>query len=490
MAGEFEGKIIADRYAAERLIAAGALADLYTGRHVLMDKPVTIAVLRRGADDDDRAAYRFFEQAKAAGRIKDANVLDLTDFGTDADGTAYEIYEGVDAGSLRSLIGRAGRLPFTSSLDIARQTAAALAAGHEAGIYHGGLTPDAILVPEMSGSVKVFDFGAPLSAADGRAVYSAPELFNGAAPDVRSDIYSVGVVMFEMLAGEPPFNGETPAEIIEKQAEEPPPPLSSFRSDLPPTIEPVILRAMSKDPEMRQASAAELAAEIYAAASGQAAAQVAAGESTPANNIWKTAFIVLAGIAILSAFLIYTTAGRRTDPTTALQSDANGLPVQPINPATGAEEQNLIVPGLTADQLANSNSALPPSTLPGGDGYNPWANGGTPPPGAPPQQYVPPGGQVYTIDPNQPSQFMPPEGGVILIPVPANTNTAAKPAPSPKTPPANANSAPAEAPKQAEPKTAATPAPKSVPQTEQKPAKKPAGNKPAGPSGADNSEPE
>jgi hypothetical protein len=179
---------------------------------------------------------------------------------------------------------------------------------------------------------------------------------------------------------------------------------------------------------------------------------------------------------LLTAALIYATSVKKTDVTAQLQSEPGTLPVQPIGPATGAQEESLAkMPDLTeADITAmqNGTMAAPPGTLPGGDGYNAWANGGAPPIGAPPQngtnvpQYVPPGGQTVTIDPNGGSQFMPQSEGVILVPVPVpnNTNTAPKATPTPKT---SANTAaPA-----ASPKPMVSPTPKQARPTDTKPTK-------------------
>ena len=161
----------------------------------------------------------------------------------------------------------------------------------------------------------------------------------------------------------------------------------------------------------------------------------------------------LAGISVLAAALIYFTTVRKTDPTAVTQLDPDSLPVQPIGPATGAQEESLAkLPEMTDAEIMAAQAGtmdVPPGTLPGGDGYNAWQNGGAPPIGAPqpgtggvpatglPQQYAPPGGQVVTIDPNGGSQFMPQEGGIILVPVPTNNNTAPKPAPTPATPSSN-----------------------------------------------------
>lgn len=168
---------------------------------------------------------------------------------------------------------------------------------------------------------------------------------------------------------------------------------------------------------------------------------------------WKTAFIVLVGIVALSVVLIYSTSSKRTEPTTVLQTDANGQPVQPLNPASGIEEERLAA--LPADAV-NANVNVMPGTLPGGDGYDPWSKGGVPPPGGPPGGYV-------TVPPGGGSQFMPPEcilqpSGIYLCPVPVNANTAVKPTSAPKTSSANANVQPSPSPA-ASPSSKATPTP-------------------------------
>ena len=189
----------------------------------------------------------------------------------------------------------------------------------------------------------------------------------------------------------------------------------------------------------------EVAAVPAVSASESETAKKSAAENK--QDPWKTAFIVLIGIVMLSAVLIYSTSSKRTDPTTVLQTDANGQPVQPLNPASGVEEERLAA--MPADAVAaNSNSPVTQAgQIPGGDGYDPWANGGKPPSGAP----VGPGGGYMTIPNGGSSQFMPPEcimqpSGIFLCPVPTNANTGAKPTPTPRGTPQNANVQPSPTP--------------------------------------------
>ena len=482
MTGEFEGKDLAEKYEVGPLLRRGEVSDIYRGRHMFMDRPVTLSIVPRALAVDDHIVRRFFDEAKAVSRINHPNVLNLIDFGSASDGIVYAVYEGENGETLQQVIRNSGRLDASAAVDIAGQASRGLAAIHSHGLVHGNLTPENILVlqNESGGlSVKLFGSGTagPMSparpdtepaAAD--FAYLAPEQCSGQEEtDARSDVYALGTIAYEMLAGEPPFSGERPSDVMLKHTEEAPPPLSAFRSDLPPTIEPVLLKALAKDPELRYQTAGEFSDDLARAAEGQAAiadpATAGAG-----NNIWKTAFIVLAGISLLSVFLIYATSSKQTNPAT-VQSDPDGQPVQPINPATGAEEQNLAaMPGMMPEVMSNSNSAAP-GTLSGGDGYNPWASG-APPAGAPPQTYVAPGGQTLNIPPGQ-SPFMqeiPPgcsvqPSGLILCPVPVTTP---KPTATPRTPPANANTAPAPTATPARPsptpaRASPTPAPTRAP---------------------------
>lgn len=469
-------KIIAGKYRLDAVIRDGGLGDLYRGWHLMMEKPVTICVL----PDDGRASSdlreAFFDSVKIQARLSHPNILNPVDFGTDLNGDLYVAYDSPNCRTLAELIAAGGRLGLDNAVEISRQIASGLAEIHAAEIIHGNLTARSILLSEVAEDaviVKLTDIGmpgpmeridsVPVSARD--FAYLPPEQCTGAAePGVCGDIYSLGVIFYEMLAGEAPFAAETATDMMRRQAEELPPPLVAFRADLPAGIESIVLRALSKNPEMRYASASEFLADLDVVLPSSATVPPMAVQLA-GNEFWKTVVFAVAGISILAAALIYATTVKQTDPATQVQADVNGIPVQPINPATGIEEQKLAsMPGSLPEVVANSNSAQP-GAFPGGDGYDPWAGGGPP---------IPPGGQTITIDPNAGSPFMPPDGcvlqpsGILLCPKPltANTNTTPRPSPPPTaTPAANAQPSPA-APTNTQPRVTPTPSPGGVKPTQ------------------------
>lgn len=467
------GRVLANRYRIDSLLADGEVMRLYRGTNTVVQRPVTIKIL---APELNELQKTVLDEARDVSRLSSPNILSVSDLGTETGGTVYVVYEGFDGETLSSAMDRDGKMPVFEAIDIARQIAEGSAAVSTARQAHGFVSPHNVLTTDPFAGprrVKLFNFfpSGTFHQENGDGVPSdflAPEVISSGPADERSDVYSLGVILFTMLAGEKPFSGDLP----DKSFEEPPPPLSSFRSDLPPNLEPVVLTAMAKNPEMRYQTLSEFAQHLEQVASPVISTSPATATN---NNLWKTAFIVLAGIAILSAALIYATSVKQTDPKTQLQPDANGQPVQPINPATGAQEQALAnMAGMPSEVLANSNMAIPPGTLPGGDGFDAWKNGGKPPPGAP---NVGPGGQVITIDPNNPSQFMPNEGGIILVPVPANTTV--KPTPTPRNA-ANTGGQPSPTPKGA-PETRPTPERSPAKPATQKtpaPAAKPSPGKP------------
>ncbi len=479
MINDLLGKLVADKYRIESLIRESESGDLFRGVHEVMDKPVTLKILSPALAIDARWVKRFIDEARTVSAVSHPNILNITDFGTDAKSVTYAVFEAVDGRTLRDLQASEPAMDEARATEIARQIASAVSAAHAKSMLHGAINPTNVFV-DSDETVKVYGFGSdPLHVArDADPRYLSPEQCTSfPAADERSDVYSLGIMWYEMLTGVVPYDGATATEVLAKQSTEPPPPLSAFRRDLHPEVGPIVLTAIAADPDKRYQTMAAFAEdlEILSGRIGVPANAAVETETVAKRNIWRTAFVVLGGISLIAAALIYATSVRKTDPTTQLQAEAGSLPVQPIGPATGAQEESLAkLPAMTdAEIMATSTMDQPPGTLPGGDGYNAWANGVAPPAGAPLQNYVPPGGQVYTIDPNAGSQFMPPDGGVILVPVPTNTNTntAVKPTPTPKAPSANVTVQPSPTP-------AATPKPMATPIKNIKPVTDPKKGKP------------
>ncbi len=480
MLDQFVGKTLAEKYRIDSVIRDTDLGRIYRGTHLLMDKHVAVKILAPALAVDESIVNRFSREARSVSNISHPNLLNVTDFGSDADGTVFIVFEDAEGQTLRTILAHGDRFSAAHATSIIRQAASALSAAHMKGLAHRNLTTDTILVGDDD-VVKVLDLGASGEPVDGefttdRIRYLSPEqCVDPSNGDQRSDIYSLGVIFYEMLAGEPPFHAENTGELMLKHAQEPPPPLSAFRHDLPPELEPVILQTLAKNPDMRHQTAVELIDDLNRAARGFGAAASAGAPTAQTgspNNIWKTAFVVLAGISLLSVFMIWATSSRTTDPST-YQMDANSMPVQPISPATGLNEQGLSNIAQTPIDFSNSNMMLTmPDTLSGGTSSNPlWDRGVVPTEG--PVYIPPPSGNSVTVgpcDPNNP--FMPCD--TVVIPQPTNTNVNTQKTPKPTaTPATNVTVTPgtAETPK---PQPTPTTAPAKSPQTKPSEQKSPA----------------
>ncbi|MDQ3800807.1 MAG: serine/threonine protein kinase [Acidobacteriota bacterium] len=503
MADQFIGQVLGDKYRIDSVIRDGDLSKVYRGTQLLMEKPVAVKILSPSLAVDESMVKRFSAEVRTLSRLSHPNIPSVFDYGQDKNGAIFIVTEQGEGETLKNAIRREGQFSVARANRITQQIASAISAANANGVLHQNLTSENIFLSKTADGadfVKVLDFGAIENDEHGTSYnvktleYISPErCAESAEIDSRSDIYSLGVILYEMLAGEVPFTGENATDVMLKHAQEPPLPLSAFRSDLSSEIDMIVQRALAKVPENRYQSANDLADALNRAAvfatrlspAGVPAATAAAlDDDRPQNNLWKTAFIVLAGIAVLSGFFIYMTQVKQTNPQTTLQTDANGSPVQPVNPATGMTEQGLSNLGAYPLQDGNTNT-MTQDMMPGGDGYDPWARGGRPPVGAPvPQQYVPPTGQYYDGNINPGSPFMAPDGN-LYIPVPRNNantnvaNTQPKPRISP-TPPAAANTQPA-APTNTRPAANTTTEPKTTttPRSTPKPVEQPKTDKPA-----------
>ena len=278
------GQTLAGKYLVEKLIKRGGMGAVYQGKHVLMDKTVAIKVLRPALAVDDDVVARFSREAKAASRISHPHAVSVTDFGESENGIVFLVMEYLDGRTLKEIIRSEGAMPLTRVVEIIRQVTGALDAAHGQGVVHRDLKSDNIMLSQTDGGdwAKVLDFGIAkiqqpegvrdndITAANlviGTPQYMSPEQCSQTQPlDARSDIYSLGVIIYEMLAGRVPFTGESATMIMMQHVQDPPPSVLATRPDLPPAVDGVITRALAKVPADRFQTAGELFAALSTAA--------------------------------------------------------------------------------------------------------------------------------------------------------------------------------------------------------------------------------
>ena len=274
------GTTLAGKYRIEARLNEGGMGTVYRATHVLMEKTVAIKVLRPSLAADEKIVARFSREARAASRISHPNALTVTDFGEDENGIVFLVMEFLSGRTLKQLIRDEGPLPLTRVVEIVRQVGDALNAAHAQGVVHRDLKSDNImLVDTMAGDhAKVLDFGiAKINEPEGTrdTELTAPNLVIGTPQymspeqcsqnseiDARSDIYSLGVILYEMLVGHVPFTADSPTMVMMKHLQEPVPSVLEERSDLPASIGRVIARAMAKLPVNRYQTIAELVEDL------------------------------------------------------------------------------------------------------------------------------------------------------------------------------------------------------------------------------------
>ena len=290
------GRLVGGKFEILSLLGAGAMGAVYLARQTALDKKVAIKILHRELATDAKFAQRFRREAMAASRLDHPSSIRVFDFGEDPDGILYIAMEYVQGTDLFSVIERRGLLPREAILDVMIQTLGALIVAHAMGVLHRDLKPENILVvpgKTEDGSpcdlIKVCDFGiakilepqdAPglrqvqgrkLSTAGlviGTPAYMSPEQARGVALDARSDLYSIGVVLYHLLAGRVPFEASTAMDLVMKQISEAPRPPSSIVPGIDPALEAVCLKALSKDPAARYQDAREMRMALRALVEG------------------------------------------------------------------------------------------------------------------------------------------------------------------------------------------------------------------------------
>jgi len=266
------GTTIDGRYAIEARLGEGGMGVVYKARHVLIDKPVAIKILRKEAAQDTAAVQRFIQEAKSASKIGHSNIVDITDFGVLPDGHAYFVMEFLQGQTLAQAI-LEGPLEPSRVCTIAAQMGRGLHAAHTKGIVHRDLKPENIFLLEREGQkdyVKIVDFGiakvgsgqklTQVGMVLGTPEYMSPEQATGQETDHRVDQYATGCIMYEMLTGVVPFLGDRPAQTLTKHVFEPiiPPRKRKPELKIPSSLEAVVIRAMAKKPEARFPSMKEM----------------------------------------------------------------------------------------------------------------------------------------------------------------------------------------------------------------------------------------
>jgi serine/threonine protein kinase len=282
------GQIISDRYRVVALAGRGGMGEVYRAEDLKLSQIVAIKFLPPALSQDAGALARFHSEVRIARQVSHPNVCRVFDIG-DADGVPFLTMEYVDGEDLASLVRRIGRLSSDKAIEIARQVCAGLAAAHERGVIHRDLKP-ANLMLDSNGRIRITDFGlasvaATIEASDVRAgtpAYMAPEQLEGREVTAKSDLYSLGLVLYEILTGKRAFNAATLPELIKQRESSAPASPSTLVRDLDPLIERVVLRCLEKDPAQRPASALQVAAALPGG--DPLAAALAAGE-TPSPDM-------------------------------------------------------------------------------------------------------------------------------------------------------------------------------------------------------------
>ncbi len=276
------GSILAERYRIIGLIGRGGMGEVYRADDLKLGQPVALKFLPKHLSGDKERLERFFGEVRNARQVAHPNVCRVYDIG-EIDGEHFLSMEYVDGEDLASLLKRIGRLPPDKALDLSRQLCAGLSAAHDRGILHRDLKPANVMV-DGRGRARIMDFGLAVAAGDGAAdessgtpAYMAPEQFAGKPATVRSDLYALGLVLYELSTGRRAFDAVTIAAYRKKHTEETPTRPSAVLPDFDPAVERVILRCIEKDPAQRPSSAAKVAAALPGG--DPLAAALAAGET-------------------------------------------------------------------------------------------------------------------------------------------------------------------------------------------------------------------
>ncbi len=264
------GRLLDGRYQVRARVARGGMATVYVATDLRLDRRVAVKIMHAHLADDESFRERFIQEARSAARLAHPNVVNVFDQGQD-DSLAYLVMEYLQGITLRDLLGEYGRLTADQTMDIVEAVLSGLVAAHKAGIIHRDLKPENVLLAD-DGRIKIADFGLARAASThtgtgqallGTIAYLSPELVTRGIADTRSDIYAVGIMMYEMLVGEQPFRGEQPVQIAYQHANDSVPSPSLKNPDVPPALDDLVLWATSRDPEDRPRDARAMLDQLF-----------------------------------------------------------------------------------------------------------------------------------------------------------------------------------------------------------------------------------
>ena len=264
------GQKINDRYEIIRNIGEGGMANVYLALDTILDRKVAVKILRGDLATDEKFVKKFQREASAASILDHPNIVGIYDVGED-DGNYYIVMEYIEGQTLKSLIKRRGSLTLPEVIDIMSQLTSGIAHAHEKGIIHRDIKPQNILILD-DGLIKIADFGiaqalnsnelTETNSVMGSVHYLPPEQANGVGSTFKSDIYSLGILMYELLIGKVPFKGENAVEIAIKQMKDPIPSVCDIKEEIPQSVENIILKATAKNPKNRYESVEDMKYDI------------------------------------------------------------------------------------------------------------------------------------------------------------------------------------------------------------------------------------